>query len=74
MPPPGSAWSVAQPYSAGNTLTWDTTGLAPGPYRIGVWARSSGSSSPYRIGVWARSSGSSSSYESYAIITFWVGT
>jgi hypothetical protein len=59
MPPPGSAWSVAQPYSAGNTLTWDTTGLAPGPYRIGVWARSNGSSS---------------NYESYAIITFWVGT
>jgi hypothetical protein len=59
MPPPGSAWSVVQPYGPGTTMTWNTTGVAPGPYRIGVWARQSGSAN---------------SYDSYAILTFWVGS
>ena len=58
LPPPGSAWSVAQPYGAPASLAWTTSGLAPGPYRIGVWARQSGSAN---------------SYDSYAILTFWVG-
>jgi polyvinyl alcohol dehydrogenase (cytochrome) len=58
MPPPGSAWSVTQPYSGVATQTWSTTGA----------------SGPYRIGVWARQSGSPNSYDSYAILTFWVGT
>jgi len=57
LPPPGSAWSVAQPYGSA-TFMWNTTGLAPGPYRVGVWARQSGSAA---------------SYDSYAILTFWVG-
>jgi len=58
LPPPGSAWSVARPYDSAATFTWNTTGLAPGPYRIGVWARQSGSLN---------------TYDSYAILTFWVG-
>jgi hypothetical protein len=58
LPPPGTTWSAAQPYGAGTTLTWNTAGLAPGPYRIGVWSRQNGSTS---------------SYDSYSIITFWVG-
>jgi hypothetical protein len=57
LPPPGSAWSVAQPYGSA-TFMWNTTGLAPGPYRVGVWARQNGSAA---------------SYDSYAILTFWVG-
>jgi hypothetical protein len=56
---PGKGWSVAQPYGTGTTFTLDTTGLSPGPYQIGVWVRQSGSAS---------------SYDSFAIITFWVGT
>src|SRR5216683_1300455 len=59
LPPPGSAWSVAQPYSGIATLSWNTTGLTPGPYRIGVWASQSGSAA---------------TYDSYAILTFWVGS
>src|SRR5438552_7821783 len=37
LPPPGSTWSAMGPYSTGTTLSWNTAGLAPGPYRIGVW-------------------------------------
>jgi hypothetical protein len=57
LPPPGSTWSVLQPYITGTTFAWNTTGLAAGPYRIGVWAKQAGSSN---------------SYDTYAIITFWV--
>jgi len=59
LPPPNTAWSVALPYGPATMLSWNTTGLAPGIYEIGVWVRQSGSVS---------------SYDSYAIITFWVGT
>src|SRR5207245_5495254 len=31
LPPPGTTWSVAQPYGGGTTFTWSTTGLANGP-------------------------------------------
>jgi len=56
---PNTAWSVAKPYGADATFSWNTTGLAPGIYEIGVWVRQNGSAN---------------SYDSYAIITFWVGT
>jgi hypothetical protein len=59
LPPPGTSWLVAQPYGVGTTFSWSTTGLATGPYRVGVWARQNGSPS---------------SYDSYAILTFWLGT
>ena len=59
LPPPGSTWSAVQPFGTGNTFAWNTTGLAPGPYRVGVWARQTGSTS---------------NYDSYAILTFWLGT
>ena len=59
LPPPGTTWSAPQPYGAGTSLSWNTTGLAPGPYRIGVWAKQNGSTN---------------AYDSYSIITFWVGT
>lgn len=59
LAPGASTWTMVQPYGSGATFAWDTTGLSPGAYRIGVWQRQVGSSS---------------SYESYAITTFWVGT
>ena len=34
-------------YSATNTLTWDTTGLAKGTYRFNVWVHDSGDSGLY---------------------------
>ena len=59
LPPPGAAWSVAQQYGTGASFGWNTAGLAPGAYRVGVWARQSGSPS---------------AYDTYAILTFWVGS
>jgi hypothetical protein len=55
--PPGGSWTIIGAYPATNPFAWDTTGLAPGPYQVGVWARQTGSTN---------------SYDSYAIITFWV--
>ncbi len=37
---PGSAgWQAVQAYSSNPTFRWNTTGAAPGTYRIVVWAR-----------------------------------
>jgi photosystem II stability/assembly factor-like uncharacterized protein len=58
LPPPGSTWSSPQPYGTATTFVWNSTGA----------------SGPYRFGVWVRQNGSTSSYDSYAIITFWVGS
>lgn len=43
---PGGSWTVVQPYGA-CTWTWNTSGLAPGVYQVGVWARQPGSTAPY---------------------------
>jgi hypothetical protein len=43
---PAGSWSVSQPYG-GAAWTWNTAGLAPGTYQVGVWARQSGSTSSY---------------------------
>jgi hypothetical protein len=59
LPPPGTTWSAKQAYGPTATFDWSTTGLPQGPYRVGVWARQIGSPN---------------SYDSYAILTFWVGT
>ncbi len=58
LPPPGTSWQTKRPYAAGTTYLFDSTGT----------------SGPYRFGVWARQAGSTSAYDSYAIVTFWVGT
>ena len=50
---------MVQPYSVSYIWQLDTTGLPPGAYRIGVWERQHGSTK---------------AYESYAIVTLWVGT
>jgi photosystem II stability/assembly factor-like uncharacterized protein len=46
--PPGGKWTVVHPYGFFNTFVWDTTGLSPGPWQIGVWAREAGSTSKYQ--------------------------
>jgi hypothetical protein len=47
MQPPGSDWTVVQPYASSNTFTWDTTGLTGGTYNLGVWMMTQGSNAPY---------------------------
>lgn len=45
---PGSTiWAVAQPYSPAAAFNWATTGLAPGLYRLSVWARDAASAGTY---------------------------
>ena len=59
LKPTATAWTPVQPYGVGTTFAWDTSGLAPGMYQLGVWARQAGSTR---------------SNDSYAILTFWLGT
>jgi hypothetical protein len=40
---PGAAWQILQPYSASNTYSWNTTGLAQGSYLYTAWARDASS-------------------------------
>jgi hypothetical protein len=42
-------WYVGHAYNPTSNWTWDTQGLAPGDYRIEVWARSIGSSAAYEV-------------------------
>lgn len=44
--PSGGAWTIARPYG-GATFDWNTSGLAPGLYQVGVWARRAGSTASY---------------------------
>lgn len=53
--PPGGSFAVVQSWSSSNQLVWNTSGLSPGPWQIGVWVRQSGSSA---------------TYESFAFITY----
>ena len=39
--PPGGSWTIIGAYSTAATFTWDTTGLSPGAYELGVWAKDS---------------------------------
>ncbi|HKW59414.1 MAG TPA: hypothetical protein VJR46_06630 [Candidatus Dormibacteraeota bacterium] len=48
---PGGAWTVVQDYSASNTWTWNTTGLAAGAYTLDVYARNAGSTASYEAHV-----------------------
>src|SRR5205807_1321635 len=45
--PPGGSWQIAKAYSTGNTLTWNTSGLAPGNYLYTAWVRDASSNAPY---------------------------
>jgi hypothetical protein len=44
--PPGGSWSIKQAFG-GASWTWNTTGLAPGMYQLGVWARQIGSTNAH---------------------------
>ena len=54
-----STWVVLWPYSVQIEFTWDTTGLAAGPYRIGAWVGRYGSERPF---------------DTHAQTTMWIGT
>jgi len=45
-PPGATGWTAKTGYGGANWL-WDTTGLTPGVYGVGVWVRATGSSSQY---------------------------
>src|SRR5216683_2996605 len=44
--PPGG-WTVQRGYDTATSWSWNTAGLAPGTYQVGVWARSTGSPAAY---------------------------
>lgn len=53
--PPGGGFVERQAYSPNSGFSWNTAGLAPGVYQLGVWARQQGSGS---------------AYEAYAIVSY----
>jgi hypothetical protein len=40
--PPGGQWQLLREWG-GASMSWNTAGLAPGTYTLGVWARAAGS-------------------------------
>jgi N-acetylmuramoyl-L-alanine amidase len=54
LAPGASSWTVVQPYSAANTLTWTTTGKAPGTYQVAAWVRDASSAGAFSntFGTW----------------------
>ncbi len=54
LAPGATSWTLAQAYSTSRTLTWSTTGNAPGGYQIGAWVRDAGSpgASSNQFGTW----------------------
>ena len=54
LPPGGNAYQLLRAYSTTATLTWNTSGLAPGDYRFSIWARDVSSSGVYgnQFGRW----------------------
>jgi len=46
LAPPGGVWTITRAYG-GSTWSWNTSGLAPGTYQVGVWARQTGSPAGY---------------------------
>jgi hypothetical protein len=45
--PGASLYTLVQPYGSSATLSWNTTGLAKGTYRINVWVKDSSSAGVY---------------------------
>jgi hypothetical protein len=41
---PNGSWNLKQAWSSSAAFNWDTTGLAPGPYTVHVWANDQGDS------------------------------
>lgn len=59
LTPGASTWMLLRDWESTSSISLTTTGLGPGPYRFGVWAQQTGATS---------------SYDSYSIVTFWLGT
>jgi spore germination protein YaaH len=62
LAPGSSSWTVAQPYSTSNTLSWSTAGSAAGAYQVAVWTRDAGSGGAYSNSLGAWDVATSSSY------------
>jgi hypothetical protein len=45
--PGSSTWRTVRTYGAGNTYTWNTSGLLTGTYRFQVWVRRPGSTAQF---------------------------
>ncbi len=45
--PPGGSWTLKQPFSTMTTWSWNTSGMAPGTYQVGVWAKAGTSTASY---------------------------
>ena len=54
-PPSTGIFGVVKPYGTSSAYVWNTAGLAPGAYQVGVWARHAGGTT---------------SHEAFAFITF----
>jgi hypothetical protein len=48
---PGGQWTMLQGYASSSTVTWNTTGLAPGTYLFDVWVKQFGSSASYEAHI-----------------------
>jgi hypothetical protein len=59
LPSPSTGWVIVRPYGATTTFALDTTGAPPGMIQIGVWVRQPGSPN---------------SYDTYATMSFWLGS
>lgn len=47
LAPGSSAYTLAQDYSTSSTFTWNTSGIAPGTYRLSVWVRDANGTGAY---------------------------
>ncbi len=66
---PGAAlYTLAQGYSNSPSLSWSTSGLAPGTYRVNVWVRDASS-----MGLNSNASGSYDAYDADLYYTLSVG-
>jgi hypothetical protein len=54
LPPGASNYQMVQAYTTSATLTWNTAGLVPGTYRLGVWVEdaNSGGAAGNVLGRW----------------------
>ena len=64
MAPGATTYVLAQDYSTSSTLSWNTSGLAPGTYRFSVWAKDTGSG-----GAFGNSSGRWDAYNNDTFYT-----
>jgi hypothetical protein len=64
LAPGATSYQMVQDYSTSPSLTWSTTGLAPGIYRFSVWARDATSS-----GAYGNSAGRWDAYDNNTVYT-----